>query len=943
MVIINNYINRKSMISKYNRRALFIFICSICFSFISEAQTTDQDTVKIKQELIRQVSYGTQPSWMVTGAISTVRGNELMKSFTPNLGNTLFGRLQGLTVSQGVAEPGLDNPALNARGLNTFGTGGTAVLVIVDGFESTFNNLVPYEIESITLLKDASATAMYGSKGANGVLLVTTKTGKKGPMKVEFTVQKGFSSPTHLPKFLGSYDYATLYNEGLVNDGQPALYTATDLDAYKNHTDPYFHPDVNWYDNVLRKSVPISNYDMNFGGGDKTIRYFLMLNVMKTDGLYIKSGDQSLNSINSDYQRINFRTNFEINASKRLLAAITLGGSIEQKNNPGANNSAGIFNNMAAIPPNAFPVYNPNGTFGSTLLYSNPLGDILSRGFFTSNARTMQASLKLTQQLDMITPGLSVAGAISFNNYYTYYSNKSRDYLRYSISQDVLGNVTYTPIGQSTTLASDESQSDLWRNFAIQGFLNYNRTVGKGKVDAVVMVNRSNYTISGTQLPFNDAGIFGRATYTWEDKYIGEFSFGYNGSESFPKSKQYGFFPAASLGWIVSNEGFIKGSTIINFLKLRGSYGLTGNDNTGGTRFMYNQSYSGLAGYYLGTSNTGGSTLGEGQIANTAVTWEKQKQMNFGIEATLLNRIDISLDVFNQDRYDILAYPNRTLPQFTGMNFPTLNVGKSNNKGFEAMIRFSSDKTREFQYFAQIDLFYAKNKIVYNSEATQLYDYLYRAGRAINQPFAYQALGFFKDAADIASSAKQTFSSVVVPGDIKYKDQNGDGVINQQDLYPVGNTGLPSLTTGVHLGLKYKGFDLDMMLQGVSGRTVYLSGNYFFAFQSNAKVSEIALGRWTPETANTATYPRLSASNNLNNFQYSSFWQRNGDFIKLRSVELGYSLPKTILNRVKLNNARFFINGTNLFSLDHMDFTDPETITGYPAVKTFSLGIRVEI
>jgi hypothetical protein len=259
------------------------------------------------------------------------------------------------------------------------------------------------------------------------------------------------------------------------------------------------------------------------------------------------------------------------------------------------------------------------------------------------------------------------------------------------------------------------------------------------------------------------------------------------------------------------------------------------------------------------------------------------------------------------------------------------------------MLRYSNEATKDLQFFAQLDLFYAKNKILYNSEAPQIYDWLYRSGRAINQPFVYESIGFFKDAADIASSAKQTFSSVVVPGDLKYKDQNGDGVINQQDLYPVGNSGLPSLTAGIHLGLKYRGFDLDFMFQGVSGRTVYLSGNYFFAFQSNAKVSEIALGRWTPETASTATYPRLSASNNLNNFQYSSFWQRNGDFIKLRSVELGYTLPNTLTRKVKLSNARIFLNGTNLFSLDHMNFTDPETITGYPPVRNLSIGIRVQI
>ena len=931
------------MISKYKRRILLIFISSICFSIVSEAQTLNQDSVIVigKQERSKDVAYGTQPAWTVSGAISTVNGSELLKSFTPDLGNTLYGRLSGLTVRQGGGEPGLDSPTLNARGLNTFGTG-TGILVIVDGFESVFNNLTPYEIETITLLKDASATAMYGSKGSNGVLLVTTKRGNESPLKVNFTVQQGFSSPTHLPKFLGSYDYAKLYNEGLVNDGKPEYYTTTDLDAYKNGTDPYFHPDVNWYNEVLRKTVPISNYNLNFAGGDKSIRYFVMLNVMNNNGLYIKSGDLSENSINSNYSRFNFRSNVDINVGKRLLASVIVGGSVEQKDNPASNNTNALFNTMASIPPNAFPVYNPNKTIGSSLLYSSPLGDILNKGFYSSNSRTYQAILKLTEQLDMITPGLSVSGAITFNNYFTYYSNKSRDYIKFSISKDAFGDSIYTPIGQNTSLTSNESTSSLWRNFAVQAFLNYNRTIGLNKVDAMVMVNQSNYTVGSNELPYNDAGMYGRATFTNNDKYIGEFSFGYNASEAFQKGHRWGFFPAVSVAWVASNEAFLKGNSLVNFLKIRGSYGMVGNDNIGGSRFPFYQDYDGGSSYYTGTSNSAVSTIGEGQIANANATWEKQKQMNFGLEATLLNRIDLSLDIFNQDRYDILATPYKTLPRFLGMSMPDLNVGKTNNKGFEAIVRYNSDQTKDLQYFVQADVWYAQNKIVYNAEATQLFDYLYRTGHQINQPFTYESLGFFKDAADISSSPKQPWQEVV-PGDIKYKDQNGDGIIDQQDLYPIGNTSLPSLTAGVHLGLKYKGFDLDIMLQGVSGRTVFLGGNYFYAFQNNTKVSEIALGRWTPATAASATYPRLSASNNLNNFRGSSFWQRDGSFLKLRSVELGYSLPETLVKKVKLDNARVFINGTNLFSWDHMDFTDPETITGYPAMRTISIGIRIHI
>lgn len=932
------------MTSYYNRRIIFIFILIVCFDLVSRAQAPARDSLVKKQEQIKQISYGEQPAWMVSGSISSVSGIDLQKSFTPNIGNTLYGRIPGLTVRQTGGETGLglDSPNLNARGLSTFGTG-TGLYILIDGYESSFEQLVPDEIESITLLKDASSTAIYGSKGANGVLLVTTIRGEAGPLKVTFSTKQGFQSPTRLPEFLGAYDFARLYNEALVNDGKAEFYAAGDLDAYKNGTDPYYHPDVNWYNEVLRKSVPVANYDLNFTGGNNTINYFVLLNLLNSDGLYIKSGDLSDNSINSEYRRFNYRSNIDINLTSRLSSSLTLGGNIEDKANPAAINTTSIFNLMASIPPNAFPVYNPDGSFGGSLLYSNPLGDIIQKGFYTSNSRTFQGTLEFKEQLDMITEGLSLSAAISFNNYFVGYSSKSRNYMRLSIIKDpVTGNPIYTKIGQNTSLTGNESGSTMWRNYSFRTFLNFNRIFGVNKVDAILLFNSSSYVVSNSGLPYNNKGIYGRFTLANNSKYVGEFSFGYNGSENFPEGKKFGFFPAASAAWIASNEEFLKNNNVVNYLKVRGSYGLTGNDNIGGKRFMYNQDMEYGSSYYLGTSNTSTSTIGESSIANTYVTWEKQKQADFGLEMTLLSRFDITFDLYRQDRYDILAYPYLTIPKYTGMSLPQLNVGKVSNKGFEAVIRYSSDQTKNLQYFVEAGAWYARNKIVYNSEALQINEYLYRTGHQINQPFLLEAIGFFKDQPDIDASPRQIFATVK-PGDIKYKDQNDDGLIDQNDYYPTGDTGLPSFTGSLQAGLKFKGFDLSVLFQGVNGRSVYLSGYYFEAFQNNGKVSEIALGRWTSETAETATYPRLSSVNNLNNFQSSSFWQRDGSFIKLRSAELGYSIPGSLLNKVYIDNGRIFINGTNLFSWDHMDFTDPETITGYPVVRTISLGIRVQM
>jgi len=924
-----------------NKDILLIFIISICFSVLSKAQTTNKDSVISKQELTRNIAYGTQPAWLVTSSVSTIKGSELEKPFSSSFGNTLFGRLPGLTVVQGSGEAGSDSPALYIRGLGTYGTGGK-LLIIVDGIECMYEQLVPSEVESVTLLKDASATAVYGSRAANGVLLINTKRGKDGPMKVNFSMQTGFESAMHLPKFLGSYDFARLKNEGLINDGSPAQYTADDLNAYKTGSDPFFHPDVSWYDQLLRKSAPISEYNLNFSGGLNKTRYFVLLNVLDRDGLYKKTGDLSEFSINARYRQYNIRTNIDIDLTKRLALVFDLGFTIADKANPSDYNTSSIFNLMSRVPPNAFAVNNPNKTFGGTALYSNPWGDLLQTGFCTSNNRTFQSGLKLTQQLDMLVKGLSASAVVSFNNSFRGYSSKSRTYQRFSIAKDALGNISTTPFGVVTSLKSSENTFDKWMNFTFQTFLNYNQKFGNNQIDAMLRYNLDNYEIVGQGQPYKHVGVSGRFTYANHEKYIGEFSFGYDGSENFPKGKRFGFFPAVSLGWIVSNEEFLKGSNILNYLKIRGSYGKVGNDNIGGQRFMYDQYYVKNSSYYFGGSNTEYDGYAEGPIANPNVTWERENKLNIGLEATLLQRLEVSFDLFRQDRYDILALPNSTVAQFLGMTLPNYNVGKVNDQGIEATISYSSDKAKDLQYFVVISACYAKNKIVYNAETVQKDAYRNLTGRPIGQPFLLQAIGFFKDQDDIAASPRQVFADVQ-PGDIKYKDQNKDGIIDQNDYNPIGYSNIPQLTAGLHTGLKYKGFDLDLFFQGITRCSVYLTGSDFYAFQNNGKISDIALGRWTPETASTATYPRLSASNNLNNFQPSSFWQRDGSFIKLRSVELGYNLPENAVEKIRLSGARVFVNGTNLFSLDHMDgLTDPETLTGYPAVRSFSIGAKIQ-
>jgi TonB-linked SusC/RagA family outer membrane protein len=931
----------KLMTSKYNRSILLFFTISLCLSVYSNAQTPPRDSVN-KQKPIINIAYGTQPDWMVTGAVSSVKGGDIQSPFNPNFPGRLFGRIPGLSVVTGGAEPGNENTSVYSRGINTFGVGGTRMLILVDGLEANFNDLTPEEVESVSLLKDASATAMYGSRGANGVLLVTTKRGEEGRLKIVFSTQQGFQSANRLPQFLGSYDYATLYNEALLNDGKAALYSAADLASYQSGDDPYFHPDVNWYDQVLRKTTPFSNYNLNFSGGNNTVRYFVLLNEVRNNNLYTKTGDESQFSVNGSYNRLNFRSNIDINITRRLSAALTLGGTVVDKANPYAGTTDAILSSASIIAPNSFPVYNENKTLGRNSLYSNPLGNILNSGFYTSNGRTLQTTMGFTEQLDFLTKGLSITARISFNSYFLSQSNKSRSYESFAISKDLSGNTVYTKYGLNTSLVGSEGASDQNRDLAYQAFLNYDRTFGVNGVSGVLMYNADDYTISGNNYPIKHVNISGRATFANNQKYIGEFSFSYMGSENFSKNNRFGFFPAVSLGWIVSNEGFLKDNNFINFLKIRGSYGLVGNDKIGGTAFMFEQYYPYTSSYYFGTGNTSMSAIIQGSPANTHVTWEKEKSFNFGLEATIIKQVDLAVDVFNRDRYDILVQPNSTDPDFMGYTKPYLNQGKASNKGFEGKLRIYNDESKDLKFFIEATVWSYKNKMVYSSEAIQLYDYLYQTGLPIGQPFGLVAVGFFKDQADINASPQQIWTAVK-PGDVKYKDQNGDNKIDQRDYYPIGKTGLPELSAGLHLGLQYKGFDFDMFFQGVTSRTVIFDGYYFQAFQNNGKAGTIALNRWTAATAGSATYPRLSTLNDDNNFRYSTLWQHDGSFIKLRSIELGYTFPERISQMVMLSDARIFVNGTNLFSLDHMEgYRDPEIGSGYPAVKSFSVGVRVQ-
>ncbi|MDP4208466.1 MAG: TonB-dependent receptor [Bacteroidota bacterium] len=919
--------------------------------FVKKVLIDSQHSVIIKlekdpnQQMV-DVAYGKERKLGLTASVSSISGEVLQKTPVPTLSNALYGRLSGLSIMQGSGEPGYDSPSMLIRGKATYND--QSFPVFVDGFQASyFNQLSAAEIESVTLLKDAAALAQFGIRGANGAIWVTTKHGTAGKTRIGFQARTGLQAPIKLPKFLGSYDYATLYNEAMKNDyGVSNYYSQTALDAYKNHTNPTLYPDVNWYDEVVKKVTPTQDVALTFSGGGNNARYFVLLGYNHNSGLYKNTDkDEKVNS-NADFQRYNFRSNVDVDITKAVSASVILNGILEDRIFPNFSGPT-LWDNMAKYPPNIYPVKNPDGTWGGNAVFpDNPVASVLAKGYASTHDRTLMSTFSLNEKLDFITQGLSFSQTVSFSNWFRGNYNKTRDYARYQpYGTNINGRdtVLYTKYKDNTSFSIDEGTRNQWNRTNLEAALKYQRTFGKHEVSGLVMYHQDTYNVDGNNVPYAKQGIFGRINYGFDSRYFAEFGYAYNGSENFPKGKRFGFFPTLSAAWVLSNESFMKPVSFIDFFKLRASAGLLGNDNIGGGRFIYDQYFNSAgSAYTLGTGGGSGVTaINEGTLANSNVTWEKSTKYNVGFETKFLKKLEVTFDYFLEKRSNILTSRSGDIPSIIGVGVPMENIGKVTNRGVEVSAMFT-DRVGKFEYFAGGSFFYAHNKIDYQNEVPRSESYLYRTGHSIGQPFGLQAIGFFNSQDEINNSPKQIFAPVQ-PGDIKYKDQNNDGVINENDEVAIGYNSDPEITYTFNVGAKYKGFDFEMFFQGETNRSVYLNGTYVWALVNNSKAVPVALGRWTDATKTTASYPRLTTMTNDNNYRRSTFWTKDGSFLRLRNVELGYTLPESLTNRLRIASARIYINGINLLTWDKLgDFNlDPETMSGYPALKSYNIGVSL--
>lgn len=924
------------------------------------------------------VGAGFQKKASVVGAVTTIKVDDL-KVPTANITNSLAGNVPGIIAVQRSGEPGKDASEFWIRGISTFGANASA-LVLVDGIERDFNEINVEDIESFSVLKDASATAIYGQRGANGVILVTTKRGKEGKVNINFKAEYGISSSAIEREFVDAETYASLANEARMSRYQDPVYDASDLEIIKYNLDPDLYPNVDWHDTVLKKSTSTAKASLNISGGGSTVRYYISGSYYKQGGLY-KDSTQDDYGTSTNYKRYNFRINTDINITKTTILEAGLGGWVVDQNKPGATvnadgNSDDFWRSISLMTPISVPLRYSNGQLPLVSYDVNDMSPYIRlnhTGYHTFWENKVESNLGLKQDLSFITPGLNFVIRFAYDAYNRHNIGRIKQPALYKAERvrDMEGNlitslvVNERPLEQSTAVYGDRTAYGEFQ-------LAYDRTFGKHRVGGLLFGYLKSFSAndSGTEIfrsvPARNLAISGRATYAYDDRYLLEFNFGYTGSENFEPDKRFGFFPAIAGGWVISNEKFVKKHLPwLTMMKIRYSYGQVGSDRIGGgVRFPYITTIAGGNGINFGNMGANGNSGIRVQLMGAQnLTWEVTTKQDLGLDLKIADKFDLTVDIFREHREDIFIR-RQFLPGHIGIAVgggvdqrPMGNVGEMRSEGIDGNFGYTQQIGKDFLFTLRGNLTYAYNKVLKFDEAANALFYRMTQGYKWEQNRGLIALGLFKDEAEIASSPTQ-YGQELMPGDIKYKDVNGDGIINDDDIVPIGNTKNPELVYGFGLSAQWKGFDFSILFQG-SGRMDYvLEGYSIFPFIANEKGNILTAvanprNRWIsreisgdPATERQdAIFPRLSYGPRENNTKWSTWWLRDGHFLRLKNLEIGYTLPKTFTRKFRVERARVFFLGYNLACWSPFDWWDPEMGSksgdSYPIQKTFTFGVNV--
>jgi TonB-linked SusC/RagA family outer membrane protein len=928
-----------------------------------------QDNIATLDEAV-VVGMGVQRKASVIGSISTIAVADL-RIPTRSLVNALSGRMAGAVVVQRSGEPGQDEASFWIRGISTFGAN-RSPLILVDGVERSMSDLSVEEIESVSILKDASATAVYGVRAANGVVLVTSRKGIAQKPAVELKMEYGFSDLPRMPNFLGGADYANLYNEALDREN----YSPSFIDNLRTGADPYLYPNVNWFDQTFNKYSNNTQTTVNVRGGGEVARYFVSFGYLDETGNLKNSSINSYKS-NIDLKRYNFRSNIDITLNKSLVMDIEVAGNLTDLHTPGLGNT---INSTYLTPAEelfywsylATPISNPvkvpigkdpNGNeimgWGAPTQVGekNPAERLLGSGYNTSYRNQVMSQITINQDLAKITEGLKFKASFSFDAYNSTEIQRRKNSSTYGVQgRDAsTGDVIVKQIDTGQDFANYVTALGSNRAKELKGQLIYDHLFNsKHRVGTMFMYYQRDYVngnaaTSILSLPYRKQGVAYRATYAYDDRYFGEFNIGYNGSENFPKGSRFGFFPAFAAGWLVSNEPFWKGmSQTINMLKIKGSAGLVGAEALpNGERYGYMSVYgAGLGSYLFGETGTTYAGTGENRVGVTALTWEKGMKKNVGIEVKMFdNAVSLEADFFHERRTDILVQ-RQSLPEFAGMiSAPFANMGEMVNRGFDGTLEFSK-RYEEWGFKAYGNFTFSRDKITKMDEPEKQYPYRMLTGQKYNQNFGLIALGYFENESDIQNSPLQKFGAVR-PGDIKYKDINGDSEITIDDQVPIGYSSIPEIVYGFGVQVDYKGFDIGLFMRGQDRVSYQLNGSYIPFAQGVGKGNLFAeaVDRWTVDNPRQdARYPRLYNGTSSNNWQRSTKTIYDGSFLRLADIEIGKSFKKNLLEKIHMKGLRLYFHVNNAAIFSSWKMWDPETGDNdggkYPLQRKMNFGIR---
>lgn len=884
----------------------------------------------------------------LTQAISSLSGDKLKSNSAHNVSNALYGMIPGLIVKQNTGWT--DSATLMVRGGGSLSS--STPLIVVDGIPRSLSYLNMLEIETVTVLKDGAATALWGTRGGNGVVVITTKRGQYNSRNVDVNYTYGIGLPINQPEFVDGYTYALMKNEALKYDGLEPMYDATALEKFKDGSDRDTYANTNWMDEALRNHTVNHQLNLSFRGGGKRLRYYSAINYKNDYGILNKNIAKYSERYDAQMKkfRLDARMNLDIDVTQYTKASLSIFGLMHENTRPRTSES-NIFGGLYNVPSGVFAVKNSSGYWGGNNIFKmNPIAQIADAGYFRTDQRLLESNLRIYQDLSLLTQGLRAELGISYDNNAVYQETGSKSYNYETVlvipnTQTGANDIVRTLVGDNSALSiSNGGLNSQFMRTVIDGQIGYDRAFGLHAINSTLQYRQESFVPMGRNESRKYQSYIFTGGYNYDNRYMIDLVVNHSGTSVLSNGDKFRTYPAISTAWILSNEKYWNKS-IIDFMKVHASWGQSGMDNIG---YDLDERYwENCSGSQFKDIPAGFGGLHPGTLAIDNLTIESANKYNVGIEMSLFKQLKLTADAFYDKRQNILVSADNLYSGTLGTTVPRQNIGSTTSKGLDLSLNWEGKIGKDFNYYSGITFSYLKTRIEENGEGYQPYDYLYKKGQRIGQLYGLEAIGYFSDETDIANSPKQMFSAVR-PGDIKYKDQNGDNRIDNYDVIAIGHSSsIPGIYYGINLGFEYKGFGMDMTFQGVGqySRMLNTKSIYWPLRNNNSNLSKWYLEdniRWTESTKNTANLPRLTTLDNANNFRNSTQWLKDGSFFKLRNMNIYYTLPQKWVNGMKINKCQVYVRGNNLFSLDNVKYLNCEDFSiNYPDLMSLFLGVNI--